>query len=130
MNNGHDGPKHDGQKSNQKTKDNNTRSQASMGYGGTKVMKGESREKRAARAKARQGGAFVYQGAGKKHNKDATISEHKCEKHTLAVQWCLAKNDHKEDKCRGLVKRWRECTEKWDSIDPKTKRKDVSMPKR
>ena len=96
------------------------RTPAGMGYGGTRVMKGDSREKRAARAKARQGGgAFVYQGAGKKHNKDATISEHKCEKHTLDVQWCLAKNDHKEDKCKGLVKRWRECTEKWDALDPK-----------
>ena len=85
------------------------------------VMRGESREKKAARAKLRKGkgSVFVYEGAGKKHNKDAALSELKCENLTVRVQWCLAKNDYKQDtgKCQAMVKLWKECTEKWDSLD-------------
>ena len=79
------------------------------------IGKSQPAEKnRSGRARGRQKGAFVYQGAGKKHSKDATLSERKCEKHTIAVQWCLAKNDHKQDRCQDLVDVWKACKQKWD----------------
>lgn len=86
-----------------------------------KSIGGDSKEKRAARDKLRQQGAFVYQGSGKKHGKNADLSEKKCEKQTIELQWCLAKNDHKQDKCEGLVEIWRACKDKWDARDPKLK---------
>ena len=86
-----------------------------------KKMEPESKERRAARA-SRQQGAFVYQGSGKKHSKSATLSERKCEKQTLAVQWCLAKHDHKQKNCQGLVEVWKDCQSYWDSRDPRLKR--------
>jgi hypothetical protein len=69
----------------------------------------------------RQSGAFVYRGSGKKHAKDSTLSERKCEKQTIAVQWCLARNDHKQDRCQGLVDVWKECKAKFDAIEKQSK---------
>ena len=81
-----------------------------------RVMKKESKERAAARAKRRKGnigGTFVYQGAGKVHNKDATLGEIKCEKHTIDLQWCLAKHDHKQKYCEDLVKVLKNCMIKY-----------------
>ena len=86
-----------------------------------KRMQGESnRAGRGAANAKRQMGAFVYQGSGKKHAKDASLSEVKCEKHTIAVQWCLAKNNHIQQKCQGLVDVWKDCKATWDAKEKAT----------
>jgi hypothetical protein len=86
-----------------------------------KKMGGESnRSSRSAdKSSGSQTGAFVYQGSGKKHRAEADLSEVKCEKQTLAVQWCLAKNDHQQKRCQGMVDALVQCKEHWDAKDPK-----------
>lgn len=56
--------------------------------------------------------AFVYQGAGKKIPANADITLRECKDQACAIQWCLAKNNHKEDRCRDIIDAWKLCCEK------------------
>ena len=51
----------------------------------------------------RQHGAFVYTGSGKKQSKDADPAQIACKKHACAIQYCLARSNHKQAKCEEFV---------------------------
>lgn len=57
---------------------------------------------------------FVYTGKGKRsaQNNDAPPEQKLCAKQACAIQWCLAKRDHKEHLCRGVIDEWKDCCEK------------------
>ena len=57
-------------------------------------------------------GAFIYTGSGKKQSEDADISQKKCMKQACAIQWCLARNDHKETKCEIYIQDWKDCCDR------------------
>eukprot|EP00804_Cyclotella_cryptica_P000882 CCRYP_001121-RA/>CCRYP_001121-RA protein AED:0.08 eAED:-0.10 QI:0/-1/0/1/-1/0/1/0/76 len=57
---------------------------------------------------------FVYTGKGRRQaQKDDAPPEQKlCAKQACAIQWCLAKRDHKEHLCKAVIDEWKECCEK------------------
>ena len=57
---------------------------------------------------------FVYTGKGKRsaQNNDAPPEQKLCAKQACAIQWCLAKRDHKEHLCHGVIGEWNDCCEK------------------
>jgi len=55
---------------------------------------------------------FVYQGSGKKQNKDADISQRSCTKEACAIQYCLARNNYKEQRCEHVIQQWKSCCNK------------------
>ena len=57
-------------------------------------------------------GAFVYPGAGKKQPDDAPPEQHKCKREACAIQRCLARNDHRQERCEEQVKAWKACCER------------------
>ena len=59
---------------------------------------------------SRHVGAFVYQGAGKNVGDDPQLK--KCKNQTLDVQWCLAKNNHQQNRCEATIELWRQCYER------------------
>lgn len=66
---------------------------------------------------SRQTGAFVYRGAGKKQAVDADPAQKKCQQLACNIQWCLAKNNHKQVRCQDFVKAWEECVAKVNEQD-------------
>ena len=61
---------------------------------------------------SRAHGAFVYQGSGKKQPEDAPPEQKLCKKQACAIQWCLAKRNHKEIYCKAEIDSWKECVDK------------------
>ena len=61
------------------------------------------------RGAARQKGAFVYQGAGKKQPKDAPPEQWLCIDESIAIQRCMARNNHRQDRCTEAVDVWKRC---------------------
>jgi hypothetical protein len=61
---------------------------------------------------SRHTGAFVYTGSGKKHSDDAPIEQKLCKKEACAIQWCLAKRNHKEEYCKDFIAAWRACCDR------------------
>jgi hypothetical protein len=61
---------------------------------------------------SRHTGAFVYTGSGKKHSDDAPIEQKMCKKEACAIQWCLAKRNHKEEYCKDFIAAWRACCDR------------------
>jgi len=61
---------------------------------------------------SRHAGAFVYRGAGKKQSEDAPPEQKACSKEACAIQWCLAKHNHKEKWCVATIDAWRQCCER------------------
>ncbi|KAL7436421.1 hypothetical protein ACHAXH_004504 [Discostella pseudostelligera] len=57
---------------------------------------------------------FVYTGKGRRQaQKDDAPPEQKlCAKQACAIQWCLAKRDHKEELCQHIIDEWQTCCEK------------------
>jgi hypothetical protein len=57
---------------------------------------------------------FVYTGKGRRQaqNDDAPPEQKLCAKQACAIQWCLAKRDHKEDLCRAYIDDWQACCDK------------------
>lgn len=57
---------------------------------------------------------FVYTGKGRRsaQKDDAPPEQKACAKQACAIQWCLAKRDHKEHLCRAVIDEWKECCEK------------------
>ena len=60
-------------------------------------------------------GAFIYTGSGKKQSDSASASQKACTKQACAIQYCLARNDHKQIKCQHFVDSWKECCERADA---------------
>ena len=58
---------------------------------------------------SRHTGAFVYKGAGKKKSADSSEADIVCSNLACNIQWCLAKNNHKQDKCQSFVDAWQSC---------------------
>ncbi len=56
-------------------------------------------------------GAFIYSGSGKKQSKTASRAQQLCAKKARDMQWCLAKNNHKEKWCKAVIDAWRKCEE-------------------
>lgn len=65
----------------------------------------------------RHAGAFVYSGAGKKQRADATPEEKLCTDEVIAIQRCLARNNHKQSRCEEAVRSWKLCCEKVRALD-------------
>eukprot|EP00957_Ditylum_brightwellii_P013595 1025556-Ditylum_brightwellii.AAC.1 len=57
---------------------------------------------------------FVYTGKGRRGaQKDTAPPEQKeCAKQACAIQWCLAKRNHKEHLCKSYIDDWKACCEK------------------
>ncbi|EJK54836.1 hypothetical protein THAOC_25504 [Thalassiosira oceanica] len=57
---------------------------------------------------------FVYTGKGRRQAQkdDAPPEQRLCAKQACAIQWCLAKRDHKEHLCKGAIDDWRSCVDK------------------
>ena len=58
---------------------------------------------------SRHSGAFVYTGAGKNQAENADICVKACKKIACEIQYCLARNDHKQARCQNFVNSWSEC---------------------
>eukprot|EP00542_Grammatophora_oceanica_P017551 CAMPEP_0194033104 /NCGR_PEP_ID=MMETSP0009_2-20130614/5901_1 /TAXON_ID=210454 /ORGANISM="Grammatophora oceanica, Strain CCMP 410" /LENGTH=68 /DNA_ID=CAMNT_0038673725 /DNA_START=68 /DNA_END=274 /DNA_ORIENTATION=+ len=56
---------------------------------------------------------FVYTGKGKKGGRTENGSPPECAKQACAIQWCLAKRDHKENLCRAFIENWEQCRDKY-----------------
>lgn len=69
-------------------------------------------------------GAFVYTGSGKKQNENAPPEQKLCQKQACAIQWCLAKRDHKEKYCKAYIDDWQDCVDKVKAKYAKTSTKD------
>jgi len=57
---------------------------------------------------------FVYTGKGSRQaqNDDAPAEQRLCAKQACAIQWCLAKRDHKEHLCKAYREAWEDCCAK------------------
>ena len=57
---------------------------------------------------------FVYTGKGRRQaqNNDAPPEQKLCAKQACAIQWCLAKRDHKEHLCKAVIDDWQACCDK------------------
>ena len=57
---------------------------------------------------------FVYTGKGRRSAQaDAAPAEQKlCAKQACAIQWCLAKRNHKEHLCTVYIDEWKNCCKK------------------
>jgi hypothetical protein len=57
---------------------------------------------------------FVYTGKGRRQaqNDSAPPEQKLCAKQACAIQWCLAKRDHKEHLCKAVIDEWQDCCEK------------------
>lgn len=54
-------------------------------------------------------GSFIYTGSGKKQSSTASRAQQLCAKKARDMQWCLAKNNHKEKWCKAVIDVWRKC---------------------
>ncbi|GFH52321.1 hypothetical protein CTEN210_08797 [Chaetoceros tenuissimus] len=57
---------------------------------------------------------FVYTGKGRRQaqSDDASPEQKQCAKQACAIQWCLAKRDHKEHLCKAYREAWEDCCRK------------------
>ena len=58
---------------------------------------------------SRHKGAFVYEGAGKRQPQDAPPEQLLCKEHAIQIQRCMARNNHRQERCAEAVKAWKEC---------------------
>ena len=54
-------------------------------------------------------GSFVYSGAGKKQPADAPPEQKMCTDEACAIQRCLARNNHKQQRCEESIEAWKRC---------------------
>jgi hypothetical protein len=64
-------------------------------------------------------GSFIYTGSGKKQSKTASRAQQLCAKKARDMQWCLAKNNHKEKWCKAVIDVWRKCQEEVKAAEDK-----------
>ena len=58
---------------------------------------------------SRHKGAFVYTGAGKKQPADAPPEQRLCSDEAIRIQRCMARNNHKQQRCVEEVEAWKRC---------------------
>ena len=58
---------------------------------------------------SRHKGAFVYEGAGKKQPSDAPVEQRLCADFAIRIQRCMARNNHRQDRCKEAVDAWKQC---------------------
>ena len=46
------------------------------------------------------------------HADDAPIEQKLCKKEACAIQWCLAKRNHKEEYCKDFIAAWKACCDR------------------
>lgn len=65
-------------------------------------------------APQRERGAFVYQGAGRRSRQDpdAPPEQTRCAEEAIRVQRCMARNNHKQQRCTEDVEAWKRCTKR------------------
>jgi len=59
---------------------------------------------------SRHSGAFVYQGSGRRQAADAPPEQKLCKELAIELQRCMARNNHKQERCAEAVKAWKACT--------------------
>ncbi|KAJ1459444.1 hypothetical protein M885DRAFT_511415 [Pelagophyceae sp. CCMP2097] len=59
---------------------------------------------------SRSHGAFVYRGSGKRQDEDAPPEQRLCTKEACAIQLCLARHNHQQKWCQGIIDHWKACT--------------------
>mmetsp|Transcript_14187 Transcript_14187/g.23498 ORF Transcript_14187/g.23498 Transcript_14187/m.23498 type:complete len:95 (-) Transcript_14187:248-532(-) len=62
---------------------------------------------------------FVYTGKGKKGGTTENGSPPQCAKLACAIQWCLAKRNHKEKYCQVYIDEWKTCRDKYVALHRK-----------
>lgn len=62
---------------------------------------------------------FVYTGKGKKQSASAPPEQKRCKTQACAIQWCLAKRDHKEHLCKAYIDEWKNCCDKVRAAEAK-----------
>ena len=57
---------------------------------------------------------FVYTGKGSRSGQrnDAPPEQKACTKEACAIQWCLARRNHKEKLCQIYIDAWKECRDR------------------
>ena len=60
---------------------------------------------------SRHTGAFVYEGAGRRQRADAPIEQRVCKELAIELQRCMARNNHKQERCTEAIGAWRRCCE-------------------
>jgi len=57
---------------------------------------------------------FVYTGKGSRsgQNEDAPPEQKACTKEACAIQWCLARRNHKEHYCKSYIDAWKDCRDR------------------
>lgn len=75
----------------------------------------------------RQHGAFVYTGSGKKQATDADPAQIECKQLACGIQWCLSRNNHKQEKCKDHVAAWKECCDKVHARVAQKAQEEVAM---
>ena len=63
---------------------------------------------------------FVYTGKGRKGGTTENGSPPECASKACAIQWCMAKRDHKEKLCQAFIDDWKECRDKYMAIHEAT----------
>ena len=58
---------------------------------------------------SRHKGAFVYEGSGKKQPANAPPEQKACIDESIAIQRCMARNNHKQDRCKETIEAWKRC---------------------
>ena len=61
---------------------------------------------------SRHKGAFIYEGSGKKQPRDAPPEQKLCIDESIRIQRCMARNNHKQERCKEEVEAWKRCTQK------------------
>ena len=51
----------------------------------------------------------MYTGAGKKQPADAPPEQRLCKQDAINIQWCMARNNHRQDRCKEEVEVWKRC---------------------
>ena len=59
---------------------------------------------------------FVYTGKGRKGGTTENGSPPQCAQKACAIQWCLAKRNHKEIYCQAFIDDWKECRDKYMAL--------------
>jgi hypothetical protein len=57
-------------------------------------------------------GPFIYKGSGKKQAATADLCQKICKDAACLIQMCLAKNNHQQHKCQGIIDSWKQCCDK------------------
>lgn len=66
---------------------------------------------------------FVYTGKGRKGGTTENGSPPECAQKACAIQWCMAKRDHKEKLCQAFIDDWKQCRDKYMALQEESNRK-------